>query len=249
MITPENAANHFKITTETLNEILFRVSEVFYHLIEYPTTNEQLVEIKQAFMDQSDGFPNVIGIIGTEKIIGNGFTLLQGIVDHQLKFTDVNVCPPRADKTIPTIIEVFNSKDNYFFQNIKNDMENFILGNPPFPCSTFLLTPISVKKTAGQGEYNRRHKILMKNVKNAFNLLTRRFRQLNYLTLDSSELISKFLMSCCAIHNRATENDTILDDELSDEEDQQQNLMSKENHEEQGIIIKEKLAKCFNKKN
>jgi len=73
------------------------------------------------------------------------------------------------------------------------------------------LTPYSGKLTPVQAHFNSHFCRARVRIENAFGLLKSRFRQLTRFDMWSVMLMSKFIISCCVLHNLCIEENDIFD--------------------------------------
>ncbi|XP_063216955.1 putative nuclease HARBI1 [Bacillus rossius redtenbacheri] len=175
---------------------------------------------------RASGFPGVIGCIdGTyiavrtpvHKIMSTYVNrqdmtsiTVQGVCDSKKKFTDVFVEPPSKihDSRILRL--------SFIFKELPSLCENrwHLLGDAAYPLREWLLTPYRDygHLTEAQKTYNKTHSACRVHVENAFGILKQRFRQLIRLDFWTVDKVSKFVMSCCVLHNRCIDGDDLWDD-------------------------------------
>jgi hypothetical protein len=74
-----------------------------------------------------------------------------------------------------------------------------------------------------QRQFNKQFCATRVLIENAFGLLKSRFRQLTELDLHSVDKISKFIISCCVLHNLCIDNnDDFICDDIDNELDNQE---------------------------
>lgn len=86
-----------------------------------------------------------------------------------------------------------------------------IIGDAAYSISTNLLTPYSGNLTPVEANFNNNFCHARVKIKNAFGLLKCRFRQLNRLDMWSVIFMSKFIISCCILHNLYIDRNDVLD--------------------------------------
>ncbi|XP_018369738.1 PREDICTED: putative nuclease HARBI1 [Trachymyrmex cornetzi] len=84
-----------------------------------------------------------------------------------------------------------------------------ILGDAAYPIREWLMTPYRDygNLSEKQRKFNKQFCVTRVLIENAFRLLKTRFQQLTELDLHSVDKISKFIISCCVLHNLCIDND------------------------------------------
>ncbi|KAL1481745.1 hypothetical protein MTO96_034243 [Rhipicephalus appendiculatus] len=103
-----------------------------------------------------------------------------------------------------------------------------LLGDAAYAIREHLLTPFKDygNMTRSQTLYNKSHSVTRVIIENAFGLLKQRFRQLRYVEFETVDKITKFIMSCCVLHNLCLDDgDTNVDDVLREAERQEDNAL------------------------
>jgi hypothetical protein len=102
-----------------------------------------------------------------------------------------------------------------------------LLGDSAYPNIPQLLVPFKATQvlTARQKNYNYRLSATRVVIENAFGILKQRFRQLIMLDFHTVNKITKFIISCCVLHNLcidAGDEDPFTDAEPIEEEEEDQ---------------------------
>ena len=104
-----------------------------------------------------------------------------------------------------------------------------LLGDSAYPNIKELLVPFKHNQilTAIQRNYNYRLSSTRVVIENAFGILKQRFRQLIMLDFHTVNKITKFILSCCVLHNLCIDSgdeDPFPDaDDIEDQEEEQPN--------------------------
>lgn len=217
----------FNMTQSSFERILERCFNYFERIapsiIKFPTSNEEEMLVREEF-ERVAGFKNVIGCIDGSYIpirkpahkcrstyINRHDQIsltLQAICDSKLRFLDIftgvssKIHDSRVlslsyiNETLPTIV----------------GQDRHILGDSAYPICTWLLTPYKDygNLTPSHVDYNYRFSKTRVKIENAFGLLKSRFRQLIRLDFWKVKTMSRFILSCCVLHNLCIDNnDTI----------------------------------------
>ncbi|KAJ8968799.1 hypothetical protein NQ314_002108 [Rhamnusium bicolor] len=137
--------------------------------------------------------------------------LLQGIVDHEKRFTDVFCGEPGSmhDARLLRKSGIFKKMNDE-----PNFMGNcFLLGDSAYPNLSWLVTPFkdNPRITQNQKIFINRISATRVIVENAFGLLKGRFRRLKKLENFDLNLCSKVIMACCILHNICIDEEDLLD--------------------------------------
>ncbi|XP_071637288.1 putative nuclease HARBI1 isoform X1 [Temnothorax longispinosus] len=169
---------------------------------------------------QVAGFPNVIGCVDGTSIkvrtpahkIKSTYVnrhdipaiTLQGICDARKRFIDVFTGIPGKIHD-SRVLKLSDINDN--LQKICEGKFH-ILGDAAYPVREWLMIPYRDYGNLSdkQKKFNKfcATRVL---IENAFGLLKGRFRQLTELDFHSIDKISKFIVSCCVLHNLCIDND------------------------------------------
>lgn len=148
---------------------------------------------------------------------------LQGICDSRRRFLDVFTGVPSK------IHDARVFKLSFISKNLPNICGNkwHILGDAAYPLKTWLLTPYRDygNLTAEQKKFNEKFCQTRVKIENSFGLLKNRFRQLLKTEFKTVERTSKFIISCCVLHNLCiinedewTESTEVTQNDIPDEE-------------------------------
>ncbi|XP_029968422.1 protein ANTAGONIST OF LIKE HETEROCHROMATIN PROTEIN 1-like [Salarias fasciatus] len=239
--------------------------------IKHPSSAE-FREIVQGFRDRWR-FPQVGGCIdGTHIKIrapsnnsadyynrkGDYSIILQGVVDHRLRFWDINVGRPgklhdARVYALSSLCERGNA--GTLFPNRTERFEGvdvpvLLLGDSAYPLSTWLMKPYQEGPgvTPDQLNFNSKLSSCRMAVERAYGRLKGRFRCLLKLNETHITFISQIVSACCVLHNFCeVHNEEYMDREVEeaeggDEEGQQQ---GPQQHHHQQHIIRDALCRYF----
>ncbi|KAJ8911774.1 hypothetical protein NQ315_008827 [Exocentrus adspersus] len=180
-----------------------RVMEFLVHVapqyIMFPKSENEKLVMAQKF-EEISGFPGILGCIdGTSITVKTSAhkikstyvnrhdipsVTLQGICDYKRRFTDVFTGPPGK---LPNICA-----------------PNFhIIGDSAYNLKEYLLVPFRDYRNLNAAQENFNYKLSASRVliENTFGILKSRFRQLTQLEFHEVDKITKFIISCCVLHN------------------------------------------------
>ncbi|XP_011858507.1 PREDICTED: putative nuclease HARBI1 isoform X2 [Vollenhovia emeryi] len=199
---------------------------------------------------QIAGFPNVLGCIdGTSiKVITPAHKIrstyvnrhdipsitLQGICDARKRFIDVFTGVPAKihDSRVLKLSDIN--------ENLPAICEGkyHLLGDAAYSIREWLLIPYRDygNLTNKQREFNKRFCATRVLIENTFGLLKARFRQLTELHLHSIDKISKFIISCCVLHNLCIDNDDDINLEFEDVIDDNEELNDVVREEQEALL-------------
>lgn len=196
--------------------------------IKFPT-NGVAIEAAATEFEVFSGFPGVIGCIDGSYIniktpkhkIKNTYVnrhdlpslTLQGICDASKRFIDVFTGVPGKihDSRIFKLSDISERLPTICGSHYH------LLGDSAYPLREYLLTPYKNYGNITPEERNFNLKLCQTRVKieNAFGLLKGRFLQLTQIYMHDVDKISKFIISCCVLHNICIGfNDLLEDDEI-----------------------------------
>lgn len=139
--------------------------------------------------------------------------VLQGICDSNKRFIDVFTGPPGKihDSRVLSMSFIHNK--------LRNICENglfHLIGDSAYPIRDYLLTPYRDygNLTISQQRYNNKLCSTRVLIENAFGLLKARFRQLIRLDYHDVKKMSKFIISCCVLHNLCIDLQDVFDEEV-----------------------------------
>lgn len=128
---------------------------------------------------------------------------LQGLCDSKRKFLDVFTGAPGKihDSRVFRLSPLSNTLPQICGQ------QYHILGDSAYPLREYLLTPYRDygNLTAPQINYNYKFSATRVRIENTFGILKGRFRQLNFVDFHTVDKITKFIISCCILHNLCTD--------------------------------------------
>lgn len=213
---------------------------MLHHYIKAPS-DADLRTIVQGFRDEW-GFPQIAGAIDVTHIstlapVDNpedystrkGFysVLLQGVVDHNLKFWDISVGWPgrvHASKVLEKSSLYQRAQNGTLlpcwtetFESV--DVPLLILGDAAYPLLPWLLRPFPEDErcrgaTQAQTTFNRQLSQARTSVDRAFGRLKGRWRCLQKKCNAHISLISHVISACCVLHNFCeTHNEEWVDED------------------------------------
>ncbi|XP_018399999.1 PREDICTED: putative nuclease HARBI1 [Cyphomyrmex costatus] len=221
-----SVADRFDMQIATVHQIIKRVTNFLIDLapsiIRFPVTEQERQEKAQEFR-------NICEIDGIVGCIDGMYISIRTPV-KKIRHTYVN----RHDETALTLQGICDAKKGFidcftgvsskchdarvydmsFIKEKVSGMGDYyhIIGDAAYPISTNLLTPYSGNQlTPVQANFNYHFCTARVKIENAFGLLKCRFRQLTRLDMWSVTLMSKFIISCCVLHNLCIEENDILD--------------------------------------
>lgn len=221
----------FDVSLSTIFEICTRVMNFLCNIapevIKFPNSDDELLASSRDFENIS-GFPNVIGCVDGTYIkirtpsgkIKSTYVnrhhetalTLQGICDSKKRFIDVftGVSSKTHDARVYSL--------SFISQSIPNICGNtyHILGDSAYPLSPYLMTPFRDygNLTAAQKKFNRKFSATRVLIENTFGVLKGRFRQLMCLDFYTVVKSSKFIMSCCVLHNICINGDDLWEHDI-----------------------------------
>lgn len=95
-----------------------------------------------------------------------------------------------------------------------------LLGDAAYPISENIITPYRDygNLTNTQTNFNYKFSATRVLIENTFGILKARFRQLMKLEFHKVETNSKFIISCCVLHNLCIENNDLLEEDCAIDE-------------------------------
>lgn len=147
---------------------------------------------------------------------------LQAICDSRKRFLDVFTGPPSR----------IHDARIYRLSSISNKLENIcedtfhVLAEGAYELREWLLTPYRNYEalTPGRKRYNDRFCRTRVVIENAFGMLKKRFIQFKRLQMWDVDRITKFIISCCVLHNICIDtNDDVPLESSYDNDDEDEN--------------------------
>lgn len=131
---------------------------------------------------------------------------LQGICDAKGVFLDVFTGPPSK------IHDARVYRLSFIYQRLPElcSGDLHLIGDEAYPLSDHLLTPYREPNDQICVNYNSSLQLSRQPVEKSFRLLKQRFKQLSRLDFHQVDTTTKFMISCCVLHNICAFNDDIL---------------------------------------
>lgn len=144
---------------------------------------------------------------------------LQGICDGRKRFIDTFTGIPSKihDARVLKLSDICDE-----LPRICEDGKYHILGDGAYPIREWLIIPFKDygNLSAKEKQFNKMLSATRVLIENAFGLLKGRFRQLIEVDLRTVDKISKFIISCCVLHNLCIDNnDADIDIVIENNED------------------------------
>lgn len=227
MLIYRSVSDRFGLSKSTLFECFKRVIAALNvmapYIIKWPT-NEESNAIKMHCGRK--GFPDCIGIVDgsyikikAPKTNADVFicrkrfyaVTLQGVCDHQLRFTDCFVGYPgsvndrRSFRNSDIVQSILQDVAHYFPNS------EYILSDKAYPLKSWCLRPYinSGNLTNMQTNFNTQLSKVRSMIERCFSLLKGRFRRLKNLDMTRMSLIPRTILACCVLHNLCIDNGDI----------------------------------------
>lgn len=130
---------------------------------------------------------------------------LQGICDARKRFVDVFSGIPSKihDARVLKLSDVYEA-----LPGICEGNKYHILGDAAYPTREWLIVPYKDYGNLSEKQkmFNKKFCAARVKIENTFGLLKGRFRQLIEIDMHSVDKISKFIISCCVLHNLCIDN-------------------------------------------
>lgn len=129
---------------------------------------------------------------------------LQGICDARKRFVDVFSGIPSKihDARVLKLSDVYEA-----LPGICEGNKYHILGDAAYPTREWLIVPYKDYGNLSEKQmFNKKFCATRVKIENTFGLLKGRFRQLIEIDMHSVDKISKFIISCCVLHNLCIDN-------------------------------------------
>jgi hypothetical protein len=176
---------------------------------------------------------------------GTHSIMMQGIVDHQRRFTNISVGWPGSvnDARVWKCCSVSKHAKNAFAAN------EYVIGDSAYPCCSYCIPPYSRKGNlaAEKKEFNHKHSSTRVVVEHSFGMLKGRFKVLKHLqcSLDNAP---KIITACVVLHNIAREeaDEYLLGQNLPHPKNPHHPLP--EDHKQAGRAHRDRLMRLITKK-
>lgn len=160
---------------------------------------------------------------------------LQGICDARKRFIDTFTGIPSKihDARVLKLSDICDE-----LPGICEGGKYHILGDGAYPIREWLITPFKDygNLSANEKKFNKMLSATRVLIENTFGLLKSRFRQLIEVDMHNVDKISKFIISCCVLHNLCIENNDDIDFPMY--EKQNVNEVYNEDIGEQEVLLK-----------
>ncbi|XP_053959682.1 putative nuclease HARBI1 isoform X1 [Anastrepha ludens] len=221
-------SNFYKTFNNVMN---FFVKDMAPGVIRFPKDTQEKDVIAKEF-ENIAGFPNVLGCIDDSFITSGKLKhktrssndnmhdcvsiTLQGICDAKLRFLDIftGVSNKTNDARVLKLSSIGKELPKLCAPRY------YLLGNSAYPLREYLLTPFRDNGNLSEAEslYNTKFVKTRVKIENAFGMLKSRFLQLMRLDFQNAESMSKFVTSCCALHNICIEMDDFFEFSTTNDE-------------------------------
>lgn len=157
--------------------------------------------------------------------------ILQAVVDHRMKFRDVNIGQPGRvhDARVFALSSLFDRGQSnallpQWFETFEGiNVPPVILGDAAYPLLPWLMKPFRESRgvTADQVNFNHRLSQARMTVERAFGRLKGRWRCLLKQHESHISLVSQVILACCVLHNFCEEqNEEYEEDDYEEDEDE-----------------------------
>lgn len=230
-------------------EVITAINTVLKPIFIKPPSLAYCRTITQAFRDKWR-FPQVVGAIDGSYIPikapvdspshyynrkGQYSIILQAVVDHKMKFWDVNIGQPGRvhDSRVLSLSSLFDHMQandilpqwTEVFEDVNVPL--FLLGDKAYPMLPWIVKPYPDRGlNAEQVSFNYRQSQARMVVERAFGRLKGRWRCLIKPQDHHITLVSQVTAACCVLHN--------LCEEQNEEFDEEDNYVEDEDEEEEG---------------
>ncbi|EYU36255.1 hypothetical protein MIMGU_mgv1a021222mg [Erythranthe guttata] len=222
----ESFGTHHSTVSQVTWRFVEAIEQSGTHHIQWPTTNQELTEIKRKF-EKIRGLPNCCGAIDTTHITmlltssdreadswvdrkGAHSMVLQAVVDPDLRFRDIVTGWP-GKMTDSSVLE-----NSTFFQLCQNGerlkkseqdeeekITEYIIGDYGFPLLPWLITPYQGKQlTETKTEFNQRVIATHLVAEKALTRLKEGWRMIRGdMWRPDKHKLPRFIFVCCILHN------------------------------------------------
>ena len=229
-------ADRFDVSRSTCHAVLRRVVRALAldlapKIICWPF-GERQEAVEEGFRAKSRGFYGIVGAVDgchipikapledpVSYVNRKSFhsVLLQGICDHELLFTDIDVGWPGS------VHDARVYRTSPIAQKLQNTLppDKHLVGDNAHRLKMHLMIPYKGAVNDGQQRYNNRLSMARQCIERCFALLKCRWRRLKHVDASDMELLVETIMACCVLHNLCLLSSDGADDMLSDEDNQE----------------------------
>ncbi|XP_016755981.1 protein ALP1-like [Gossypium hirsutum] len=234
----------FGLHHSTVSQLTWRFVEAMeergLHHLRWPSTEEEMMEIKSKF-EKIQGLPNCCGVIDTTHIMmclpssdparkvwldheKNHSMVLQAIVDAEMRFRDiVTGWPGKIDEWL-----VFQSSNFYelcdkgerlngknFMLPEGSEIREYIIGDVGYPLLPYLIIPYEGKELPElRAEFNKRHSATRLVAHRALARLKEMWKIIQgVMWRPDKHKLPRIILVCCLLHNIVID----LEDDVQDE--------------------------------
>lgn len=159
---------------------------------------------------------------------------MQGICDSKRRFMDVFTGTPSK------IHDARILKMSFIYQEIQHICGHVwhILGDGAYPIQEWLMTPFRDYGNLSRKKRNYNYKLSATRVliENAFGILKARFRQLGRTDFHSVDDTTKFIISCCVLHNLCINADDLWEENENDMENDHVEIVEAPENERENVL-------------
>lgn len=228
----------------TVSQVTWRfieaIEEKGLHHIRWPSTEEDMTEIKSKF-ERIQGLPNCCGAIDATHITmmlssseqtadvwldqnKNHSMVLQAVVDPDMRFRDVVTgLPGKLNENLvlqsSTLFKLCENGERLNGNMIKlseeTELREYIVGDSGFPLLPWLLTPYQGKELSeSKAEFNKRHFVTRIVAQRALARLKEVWKMIHgMMWRPDKHKLPRFILVCCILHNIVID----MEDEVLDE--------------------------------
>ncbi|KAK5846806.1 hypothetical protein PVK06_003105 [Gossypium arboreum] len=234
----------FGLHHSTVSQLTWRFVEAMeergLHHLRWPSTEEEMMEIKSKF-EKIQGLPNCCGVIDTTHVMmclpssdpaskvwldheKNHSMVLQAIVDAEMRFRDiVTGWPGKIDEWL-----VFQSSNFYelcdkgerlngknFMLPEGSEIREYIIGDVGYPLLPYLIIPYEGKELPElRAEFNKRHSATWLVAHRALARLKEMWKIIQgVMWRPDKHKLPRIILVCCLLHNIVID----LEDDVQDE--------------------------------
>ena len=263
-----DVADRFNITKSSIKRTVARVLEVVRSLsnefIFWPTGAYKDSVIKGFY--EMKRIKGVIGLIDGSHleipmqsqdkaayINRKGFPsiVLQGICDHELKFTNINVGFPGSvhDARVLRRSQIYLAAENPDSRELVFPDGSFLLEDPAYPCLPWLMPPFkdTGRLNRPRRSYNYKVSATRVHIERAFGQLKGRFRKLRMIDMVNLKAINTLVIACCVIHNICISQNDVFEGQEEEEDNDPNHFEGIYNNDADGSAKRDQIVEMLSK--